>query len=349
MADDLTGIIGGQLLIEHSVLPATSTPITAATITIVNPAAESGEEVVIDAAAMTVTAGTGVEGEDANGIEVGAYGVAYNFDTDGADAGDYHYVIIPTPGEAIRGGFFLWPVFSRLERYVRRVKRWVKDSNLGEDQQTLSDRDYLDALNVAVEAYSRGAWDPKQQKLRGANPQMLSEEVSLTADVWEYDLEDLPSYSNDFSRFVRVEYPVAADQQTKYYLATGDWQELPREGVWRFLNAVPTTGEEARITYTAPHSLSHTADTIPAYHFEALCKFAAGVVLLGPQAFLYLRTNAPEIGAQFLNYEPRSNSAHKFGLALMEQAMSEWESVGVNAAANTSKNRAWTLDVGCVH
>ena len=75
-------------------------------------------------------------------------------------------------------------------------------------------------------------------------------------------------------------------------------------------------------------TLSHTADTLTAGHFESVCWYAGAIALLGPQAVAYLRTATPEIAAQFVNREPRSASAVAIAKEWLKRAQELWASYG---------------------
>lgn len=334
MPNELIGVVGKPLLISHVVSADTAFAVNNALITIWSSA---GTAVLTNQVA---------EAEPSYGTEALEHQLSYLW-SNPATADDYRYLLVPDDSlsDPIPGVILIWPTTSLLDRYIVRVRGWLQDPQAGEDQRSLSLRDYRDGLKAAVDAFSVGTVDEKTGKLHGANPRRVVATVSLSAGVWQYNLSSLTSYESRFSRFVRLEYPVDVTAQTKYLLGREDWEELPDEGVWRFKNAVPVAGEQAAITYTARHSLTHTQDTLPTYAFESVCQYAAGLLVAGPQANEYLRTSAPEIAAGMISYEPRSRSANSYGQTLMEQARTAWETFA--AGTLRPRSRAWTAHVGC--
>lgn len=82
-------------------------------------------------------------------------------------------------------------------------------------------------------------------------------------------------------------------------------------------------------------TLSHTADTLTAGHFESVCWYAAAVALLGPQAVAYLRTATPEIAAQFVNREPRASTAVYIAQQWLKRAQELWATYGGGGGVQT--------------
>jgi hypothetical protein len=76
----------------------------------------------------------------------------------------------------------------------------------------------------------------------------------------------------------------------------------------------------------APATLTHLADTLTAGHFASVCWVAAAIALLGPQAVAYLRTSTPEIAAQFVNRDPRANTAVFIAREWLRMAKALWSS-----------------------
>lgn len=82
-------------------------------------------------------------------------------------------------------------------------------------------------------------------------------------------------------------------------------------------------------------TLSHTADTLTAGHFESVCWYAAALALIGPQAVAYLRTATPEIAAQFVNREPRASTAVYIALQWLKRADAYWAAIGGSSGVRT--------------
>lgn len=211
-----------------------------------------------------------------------------------ATAGDFTYRLlytVDTETKAITGAVTVLPATSKFDPYAQRISRALSESEIGDAQAELSFRDLMDAVNSAVREYSN------------SNPRRVQVSISLTAAQWEYPLSGLTSWVNEFSEIVSLEPDVDPTIQSQFFLKDSEWyvDEVRATPVWGFVNRSPSTGETARITYKAVHSVSHTLTTLPSKDFEGIALFAAGVAAETALASLAARTEAPQQGAEIIS------------------------------------------------
>jgi hypothetical protein len=259
---------------------------------------DSDTEFIVSAAVISIYDAAGVAVESGataavdNPDEALFHEVYYLWTPD--TAGDYTYQLVYTVGAqdiALTGLITVLPAVSKYDAYIHRIGRALAESEIGDAQAELACRDLMDAVSVAVRAYS------------DARPRRRQVSIALTASQWEYPLSGITGWETEFSSIVSLEPDVDATIQTQYFLAEADWyvDEERATPVWGFRNRVPSAGETARITYTAPHSLTHTTTTLPTRDFEAICLYAAGVAAETALASLAARTEAPEQGAELVS------------------------------------------------
>jgi len=130
-----------------------------------------------------------------------------------------------------------------------------------------NDDKYL-AIGQAVKKYSRDK--PRE---------VIEDEAGSGA--FDYAVSGLDEWSDDFSSIRQVEYPVDDDDRTANILDDDGWMiyEKPAGKVLRFTEDTPVTGESIRITYTALHTCSDSACTIPGIDEEAVQLLAAAYFL----------------------------------------------------------------------
>lgn len=95
---------------------------------------------------------------------------------------------------------------------------------------------------------------------------------------FDYAVTDLEFWSDGFSVIKTVEYPVDDDDETPDVLKDNEWRmyETPAGNFLRFLENVPTSDEDFRVTYTALHTCTDSACTIKDFDEEAVQSLAAG-------------------------------------------------------------------------
>jgi len=256
---------------------------------------------VVSGASGTITA-----------VSATQYQLGYVWDTTGLAAGDYGYQLryyVDAEELLIPGTVSLLPLTSKYDRWVTRVTAWIAENQVAEAQRQLTYTDLTQALQTALDRYELD------------QPRRILETVSLSAGVFEYSLPS--GWAGSFSRVASFEYPVDDTDQCRQYLEVFEWETDEALGTWRFTVDVPSAGQVARIYYTARHTLSHTADTIPADHFEAVSMYAAGVALL-TLANLAAQTTGPGIGADLVSYRTKQQEYQSQAKELMRRAESLW-------------------------
>jgi hypothetical protein len=237
------------------------------------PASISGTVAYLYTSAGTVLTGTNGAAGGQTGHEGDVskrWDLYYDWATTGLSADDYTGKLVYTVGTETRSEWFeqtLLPVTSKYDRWVQTIGAVLQQERVGEALERLGYRDLMRAASMAVEEYSR------------FNPRVLQYSKTLTAGVWVYNLTDLTSWVNGFSELRPPIYPYDSTLQSRPALGPLDYVVDEAAGTYRFLYATPSAGEIALLDYTAPHTLSHTVDTLPAAHYYALTRYAAGLAL----------------------------------------------------------------------
>jgi hypothetical protein len=197
------------------------------------------------------------------------YWVFYNLDTTGLsglyDGFFRHTASSPGVDDDTVEGFYVWPVPSKYDRWVQRVRRGLQDHAGSETQNVLSDLSYMDAINAAVAAYSQH------------RPKVVEWEQALTANDWTYALP--AGWITGYSQIIRPEYPYDATLQGRTYLLPADLDVDEADSILFLVNHTPSTGETFRFLYLGLPTLSHSTDNLPSVHFEAVAKYAIGEAL----------------------------------------------------------------------
>ncbi len=261
------------------------------------------------AGTLVVTAGVGV----ANPVGAAAEVEIYYIWTP-STAGDYRYqftAVIGSETLACRGEVYVFPVVSKYDRWIETVRGYIQEPGGGEEEQLLSTRDYVRAVDAARRRYQR---DWPQRKLNNA-----AGEVMTTA--WEYALP--ADWVDGFSQILELEYPVDATLQARPFLDPSAYYVDPLRLKWSFRDTAPTAGEYTRFTYTTEHVLSHTADTLPSHHFDAIATWAAGEALeyLANEA---TRTDARTVGAEIANFRTKQQERRAQAATMKAQAVQMW-------------------------
>lgn len=125
-----------------------------------------------------------------------------------------------------------------------------------------------------------------------------------------YAVTGLAAWVEGHSHVVSIEYPalaVSADTNPQA-LDPEDWRDNYWVGSSRYLffpNHAPATGENFRVTYTAPYVWTSDTTTTPTNHFYAICNLAAGLVCQAI-ATKYSRTNDSIISADSVGHTSRA-------------------------------------------
>lgn len=196
------------------------------------------------------------------------YTVFYNLPTTGLSGhytGRMTYTATHPVDDDQVDGFYVWPVPSKYDRWVQRVRRGLQDHAGSETQNVLSDLSYMDAINAAVSAYSQN------------RPKVVEWEQALTANDWTYALP--AGWVTGFSQILRPEYPYDATLQGRTYLLPSDIDVDEAEPHLYLKYHTPSAGQTFRFLYLGIPTLDHTTDNLPAIHFEAVSKYAIGEAL----------------------------------------------------------------------
>lgn len=175
--------------------------------------------------------------------------------------------------------------------------------------------------------------------------------ADLTGDGSTYDFDAPADYIDGESRIEAIEYP--AGEQSPVYLNPA------RYGIYRtsaatkirFVDLTPATGETARVTFTAPHTLDGLdgADetTIPSRHDEAFVTLAAAqMMFLLAARFLHEQENT--IGADTVDRRSKSEEASRQARALLSsyRTMARVSARGPAALARVQWTSAYAPGVG---
>lgn len=117
-------------------------------------------------------------------------------------------------------------------------------------------------------------------------------------------------WEKDFSKILQVEFP--AGERNPVYLEDEDYQlyEKITGEVLRFLSDTPGTGQKALVNYTARHSVTASAGTIPEPHFDAVCHLAAAIAL-NALANRYIQNTEPTLGADSVDHKSKAFEARQ--------------------------------------
>lgn len=162
------------------------------------------------------------------------------------------------------------------------VKAKVKDDS----GRLTEDDDYLPAIAAALERYSG------HRPLRGIDDLVGDGTADLALpDDWEAE----------FSRVLRVEYPVGLVPES--LVPAGEWSmyRTPDAEWLRLIQAKPPVGEAVRVTYTLPR----TEASVVKGDLDAVADLAASICS-ATLANLFAQTSDPTIAADAVNYRTKS-------------------------------------------
>lgn len=142
--------------------------------------------------------------------------------------------------------------------YIQAIGELVPgDYSLGEAEK-------IKAIDKALVTHSRN------------KPRKIAEDVT-GAGTHEYALASLTYWEDEFSQVKLVEYPVDDNDEDKDYLEEDDWTiyQKPAGYYLHFLNDTPQATETIRVFYTARHTCTDSACTVPSADEEAVQALAA--------------------------------------------------------------------------
>lgn len=115
------------------------------------------------------------------------------------------------------------------------------------------------------------------------HPREITQTIAGDSATYNLDLDDGAAAGQEFisgwSRITAVEYP-AGERQPEYLEETYDWLEVHDAGTnyLRLINTTPATGENVKVTYTAPWPYptdTATDDPLPTVYADAVAALAA--------------------------------------------------------------------------
>ena len=191
----------------------------------------------------------------------------------------------------LAGCSFQPPVFMALADYQARVDDLVRDQD---SRITAAQRDR--AIADAVRQYSDARADTVVEDVTGDGGRALA----------------LPSgWVAGFSAITSVEYPTGSmppDRVDAYYL----YQPAGNVAQQVVMPVAVADGSKARITYTAPHKVMKTQDTVPSQDAEAVGWYAAAT-LCDQLAAIYAGSSDSTIQSDSVDHE--SKTGHYLRLA----------------------------------
>jgi hypothetical protein len=146
-------------------------------------------------------------------------------------------------------------------------------------------QDYITAIGHLVggdlplgEAEKIFAISAALKKYSGQRPRIVPEEEAGNGS-FDYAISLLADWTEGFSTIKSVEYPVDDDEPAAHVLQEDAWQiyRKPAGAYLRLLEDTPETSETLRVTYTAMHTCTDEACTVPSYDEEALQILAASI------------------------------------------------------------------------
>lgn len=203
--------------------------------------------------------------------------------------------------------------------------------------------DYQDALDILVPGphpiTDVTLDDVKDQAIRMAVahhgrkiPREIVEDV--TADgAAEYVLADgLTAWDDNAGRVTGAEYPIATDG-SGVLAQHEDWSVyMSPDGAVLRLASAPVSGEDFRVSYTAPHLLTAEDNTIPDAHTEAVHALCASIFcrLLAAK---YAHSQDSTIGADAVQQDGKMDKLGKLAAQYRQQYDDFFSSAGGLAPA----------------
>ena len=186
---------------------------------------------------------------------------------------------------------------STRDTAIQRTSRKIVDigsGGAGSANVQLSDTEIGEEVDAAVTQYSLD------------RPRVVVSRVEGTSGSY-YATSGLTGWVNEWSRPVGVEHPILTLGATETSVQTMIDPERIRvvrdaTAYYIYLDGyAPTSAEDFLIAYTAPHTLSDVADTIPTPHFDAVCDLAASYCCTRLAA-KYAKASDATIAADAVNY-----------------------------------------------
>lgn len=207
-----------------------------------------------------------------------------------------------------------------LSDYENLVDDLVRD-----DASIVTSADRDDALALAVLRYSKD------------RPRILVEDVNGDGTK----LMALPAgWVDDFSAIKSLEYPVGSVPPRLLENTAYELYQSPSAVQALFVSSI-TAGQPVRWTYTATHTLSGVADTIPAQDREAVCAWAAAI-LLDQLAARFSGDSDSTLGADSVDHGSKAGEYASRARALRKRYLDE---LGVDPKRTSAAGTVVDLDL----
>lgn len=175
-------------------------------------------------------------------------------------------------------------------------------------------QDYITAIGHLVggelplgEAERIFAISAALKKYSGHRPRIVVEDETGNGS-FDYLLTLLADWVEGFSTIKTVEYPVDDTSETAEILEDDAWRiyQKPAGKCLRLLENTPETTEHLRITYTALHTCTDAACTVPSYDEEAMQILAASI-FCDMLAACYAQTQDSTIQADSVDHKSKAS------------------------------------------
>jgi hypothetical protein len=217
-------------------------------------------------------------------------------------------------------------------------------------------QDYITAIGHLVggslplgEAEKIFAISAALKKYSGHRPQIVPED-EVGNGSFDYLLTLLAEWTEGFSTIKSVEYPVDDTKETAEILPDVAWQiyHKPAGKCLRLLEDTPEATESIRITYTALHTCTDAACTVPAYDEEALQILAASIFCEQLAAY-YSQTSDSTIMADSVDHKSKASEYSSRARAYRKMyfdhlGIKEGETPAASVTRDQDKARSWAGD-----
>lgn len=217
-------------------------------------------------------------------------------------------------------------------------------------------QDYITALGHLVggslplgEAEKIFAIGEALKRYSGHRPLVVVEDEAGNAS-FDYALTLLASWSEGFSTIKSVEYPVDDTEQAAAILQEEQWQiyQKPSGKVLRLFDDTPPATESLRITYTALHTCTDAASTVPSYDEEAV-QILAAALFCDMLAAYYSQTSDSTISADTVDHKSKAAEYASRARAYRKMyhdhlGIKEGETTAASVTRDQDKAASWGAD-----
>ena len=217
-------------------------------------------------------------------------------------------------------------------------------------------QDYLTAIGHLVggslplgEAEKIFAIGAALKKYSGHRPLIVVEDESGNGS-FDYALTLLADWTEGFSTIKYVEYPVDDTNEAAAILQDDAWQiyQKPAGKYLRFLEHTPEATESLRITYTALHTCTDAACSVPSYDEEALQILAASI-FCDMLAAYFAQTQDSTIQADSVDHKSKSSEYSSRARAYRKMyfdhlGIKEGETPAASVTRDQDRAGSWAAD-----